>query len=197
MDMNQIQAYSNYSKDSRMNEPVKNTVKATSEAVPKKHGKKLLENAAGTLVEGQPAAVYEKSDLITMLKKDTEARINQLRDMVASELKAQAGITASDDDIWKYLANGKVTVSEAAKEQAKELVSENGYYGVEQTSDRILKFAQALSGDDKSKADKLLAAFKKGYDNATKAWGKELPEICKKTYEAVEEKFNNWMSEDE
>ena len=56
-------------------------------------------------------------------------------------------------------------------------------------------FAKALSGGDVSKADLLLDAFKKGYEEATGAWGKELPEISKKTYEAVEEKFAAWKNE--
>ena len=34
----------------------------------------------------------------------------------------------------------------------------------------------------------------KGFDEATKAWGKELPEISKKTYEAVEKKFEAWKN---
>ena len=37
--------------------------------------------------------------------------------------------------------------------------------------------------------------FKKGYEQATKAWGKDLPDISKQTYEAVEEKFAAWKNE--
>ena len=40
--------------------------------------------------------------------------------------------------------------------------SVNGYWGVEKTSDRILDFAKALAGNDPSKAQKLLDAFKEG-----------------------------------
>ena len=41
----------------------------------------------------------------------------------------------------------------------------------------------------------LLDAFKKGYEEATGAWGKELPSISKDTYKAVEEKFAAWKEE--
>ena len=34
-------------------------------------------------------------------------------------------------------------------------IAEDGYWGVEKTSDRILDFAKALSGGDKDKADEL------------------------------------------
>ena len=60
-------------------------------------------------------------------------------------------------------------------------VAEDGYWGAEQTSDRILSFAKALSGDDPDKAEELLNAFKKGYSQATKSWGGNLPSLCSDT----------------
>ena len=35
----------------------------------------------------------------------------------------------------------------------------------------------------------MIDAFKKGYEQAEKTWGGELPEISKKTYDAVLDKF--------
>jgi hypothetical protein len=61
-------------------------------------------------------------------------------------------------------------------------------------SDRILDFAKALSGDDPDKADAMLEAFKKGFEQATKAWGDKLPDISQRTYDAVVEKFNKWKN---
>ena len=161
------------------------------------------------------AVVYEKSPvtetvtnknsgidreaIIAQMKADNEARMNQLKDIVTKMMQGQgnAFAMASGDDIWSFLASGDYTVTEAAKLQAQEDISENGYWGVEQTSDRILDFAKALSGGDVSKADELLDAFKKGYEEATGAWGKELPDISKETYKAVEEKFEAWKKEAE
>lgn len=161
-----------------------------------KSGRVLMKTEAGTLVEGTPAAVYERSSLIEELKNDAEKRTAELSSMVKDLMSTQAGISnASDDDVWKFLASGNFTVSEAAKVKAKELISEGGYYGVEKTSERILQFAKALSGGDASKADSLLDAFKKGYEQATKSWGKELPDICKDTYDKVVEKFDSWKNE--
>lgn len=141
----------------------------------------------------------DREAIIAQMKADTEARMNQLTDIVKKMMAGQgnAFATASGDDIWSFLASGDYTVTEAAKLQAQEDISENGYWGVEQTSSRILDFAKALSGGDVSKADELLEAFKKGYDEATKAWGKELPSITKDTYKAVEEKFAAWKAESE
>ncbi len=158
------------------------------------------------------AVVYEKSNetetikpnklsaadrdaIIAQMKADTDARMAQMQDLVRKMMQGQGNALAQSDDIWKFLASGDYTVSEAAKLQAQEDISENGYWGVEQTSQRILDFAKALAGNDPDKADELLEAFKKGYKEATGAWGKELPEISKKTYEAVEEKFAAWKEE--
>ena len=143
-------------------------------------------------------AGIDREALIAQMKADTEARMNQLTSIVQLMMTGQGkafSLATGNDDIWKFLASGDYTVSEAAKLQAQEDISEKGYWGVEQTSQRILDFAKALSGGDVSKADLLLDAFKKGYKEATGAWGKELPEISKKTYEAVEEKFAAWKEE--
>ena len=77
----------------------------------------------------------------------------------------------------------------------KAAISEDGYWGVNQTSQRIFDFAVALSGGDSEQMDKMLAAFKKGFDQATKAWGKSLPSISSQTYDAVLEKFEAYKNQ--
>lgn len=135
--------------------------------------------------------------LIQKLKQDSEDRINQLKDIVTQMMTKQGNAIGKADDIWSFLASGNYTVDEAARKKAAEEVSEDGYWGVNQTSDRIVDFAKALSGNDASKADLLLDAFKKGFKEATKTWGKELPDISQKTYDAVIEKFEKWKNGDE
>ncbi len=46
----------------------------------------------------------------------------------------------------------------------------------------------------KDKADELLNAFKKGFSQATGAWGDKLPSICQDTYDAVVKKFDDWKN---
>jgi len=154
--------------------------------------------------------VYEKSSdtekvtsnkdntaIIAKMKADAEARTSQLRSIVEQLITKQGTAfgKASDDDMWKFLAKGEFTVSADVKAQAQADIAEDGYWGVEQTSDRILDFAKALAGNDPDKAEEMLEAFKKGFDEATKAWGDELPEISQKTYDAVLEKFEAWKNE--
>lgn len=139
----------------------------------------------------------DNSAIIAKLKADAEERTSQLRSIVEQLITKQgtAYANASDDDIWKFLAKGDFTVSPDVKAQAQADIAEDGYWGVEQTSDRILDFAKALAGDDPEKAEEMLEAFKEGFKQATEAWGDELPEISQKTYDAVIEKFEAWKNE--
>jgi len=66
--------------------------------------------------------------------------------------------------------------------------------GVKQTSERAIEFAKALSGGDPSKAALLKDAIEKGYKAAEKAWGGELPEICKQTQEATLKGLDDWAN---
>ncbi|MBQ6134563.1 MAG: hypothetical protein IJI65_10460 [Lachnospiraceae bacterium] len=158
------------------------------------------------------AAVYERSAesktvsaknmnvdrdaLVAQLKADSEAQVKSLMDIVNKTISGQgkAFSMASGDDMWKFLASGNFTVDAETKAQAQKDIAEDGYWGVEKTSDRIVDFAKALSGGDEKKADELIGAFKKGFEQATKAWGKTLPDISQKTYDRVLEKMDNWKN---
>ncbi len=136
----------------------------------------------------------DREAIISQLKADQEARQNQLYDIVRKTIEGQGKTIANSDDMWKFLAGGDFTVDAATKAKAQEDISEDGYWGVNQTSDRILDFAKALAGDDPSKADQMLDAFKKGYEEATKTWGKDLPDLTKQTFDAVIKKFEDWKN---
>ncbi len=96
--------------------------------------------------------------------------------------------------MWKFLASGDYTVDAQTAKDAKDAISEDGYWGVNQTSQRIFDFAVSLSGGDSEKMDKMLEAFKKGFSQATKAWGKNLPDISSQTYDAVINKFDDYKN---
>ena len=142
--------------------------------------------------------VTKKTDyaLIEKLKADAEQRTAQLRSLVEKMMTKQGVAIGTADSMWSFLAKGDFTVDAETQAQAQADIAEDGYWGVEQTSDRILDFAKALSGNDPEKADLLLDAFKKGFEEATKTWGDELPEISQRTYDAVLEKFEQWKNGD-
>ena len=164
---------------------------------------KQTENTSSTGV------VYEKSnetvgsstktykpntELIAKLKADADERTAQMRTLVERLMTQQGttfGIANSGDSMWKFLAGGNFTVDAATKAQAQADIAEDGYWGVKQTSQRILDFATALTGGDPSQIEKMRNAFKKGYEQAEKTWGGKLPDISQQTYDAVMKGFDD------
>ena len=152
------------------------------------------------------AVVYEKSssdtkktytqdtNLIAKLKADAEHRTSQFKNLVEQLLTKQNKTFQTATDFFQALQRGEIEVDAATKAQAQEDVSEDGYWGVKQTSERILDFAKALTGGDPSKIDEMKAAFEKGFKAAEKLWGGELPEISQKTYDAVMKGFEEWKN---
>jgi negative regulator of replication initiation len=141
----------------------------------------------------------DRAALVSQLKADQEQRQTQLLDIVRQMMTKQAttyttATSGSSDDIWKFLASGDYTVDEAAKAQAQQDISEDGYWGVTQTAQRLFDFASALAGDDEEQMKKMQEAMQKGYDQATKAWGKDLPDISSKTLEAANKLFEDYYN---
>lgn len=147
------------------------------------------------------AAVYDKRELseddrkaiTAQLKADQEKRQSQLTDLVHNMLNTQTNTFGQANNIWQFLAKGEYTVDAATQKKAQEAISEDGYWGVKQTSDRIVSFATALAGNDSKQLEKMRDAFLKGYEKAEKTWGGKLPEISQKTYDAVLEKLDKLM----
>ena len=151
------------------------------------------------------SAVYESSSdsstynvknsaLIEQLKADSDNRISQMQSLVQKMFEKQGVKIGSADDMWKALASGDFTADADTIAQAKKDISEDGYWGVSQTADRILAFATALSGGDEAKMQQMKAAVEKGFQEATKSWGKNLPGISSDTHDAVMKKFFDWFT---
>lgn len=182
----------------------------TSQNTAKETEKKAAESGAATA--GETGVVYEPSkdaqavdsvkktytqntELVNKLKADAENHTKQLQNIVEQLMGKQSQTFGIANDMWKFLASGNFEVDAATKAQAEKDVAEDGYWGVEKTSDRIIDFATALTGGDPDKIEEMREAFKKGYAQAEKTWGGELPDISKRTYDAVMEKFDKLAEE--
>lgn len=134
------------------------------------------------------------ASVVAQLKADQETRMAQMQSLVTKMFSKQGITIGTADDMWKALAGGNFTADADTIAQAKEDISEDGYWGVKQTSERIFSFAQALAGDDEEKMTKMKEAFEKGFKEATKTWGKELPGISQDTRDAVLKKFDDYFA---
>ena len=137
----------------------------------------------------------DRAALVQQLKEDQETRKSQFMSLVQKMMTGQAEAYAkTDDGIWKFLASGNFTVDAATKAQAQQDISEDGYWGIKQTSQRRFDFASALAGDDEDKMREMQAAMEKGFKQATGAWGKDLPEICSNTLSAANKLFEDYYA---
>ncbi len=165
----------------------------------------------------EASAVYEKSETvekatydvknqknpkvdqatIDKLKADAEARFASLASLVEKCLSKQGETYqfATLSDLMKGVVEGKVEVDPKVVEQAKKDVAEDGYWGVEQTAERIVSFAKALTGGDASKLEEMRKAIDKGFGDAEKVWGDKLPEISAKTRDRINEMLDEWAAE--
>jgi len=128
----------------------------------------------------------QKEAFIDMLRK---IYLNQGNKALEAGIKLIGG-KLPDQNLAEFISGLKP--DQETIDKAKEAISEDGYYGVKQTSERILSFAKAIAGDDPAKIEDMRAAVEMGFKAAKEAWGKELPDICKDTYEAVMKGFDSW-----
>ena len=139
----------------------------------------------------------ERAALVKSLKDDLNNQMSRFTNMMVQNFQKQ-GINASmanGDDYWKMMASGNYTVDAKTKAEAQEAISEDGFWGVKNTSQRIFDFAAAMAGDDPEKMKKFQAAVEKGFSQAEDAWGGSLPSICGETHEAVNKLFDDYYEQ--
>ena len=174
---------------------------------PKKEGKTDVkeEKALGSALEkdvaiigkGTPKAVtYDKPvaskdhEAMEKLWAESDKAHSQLKELVRQLIENQ-GMTFRD------LVGGDKTVpvDEATRVKAQEMIGEGGFLSAESVSERIVDFAKAISGGDKGKLETLRSAIDKGFAEAKKIFGGQLPEISAKTYDLIQEKLDAWQKE--
>lgn len=137
----------------------------------------------------------ERTALIEQLKNDSQSRMDSFKRMVTDMLNQQGFAFKNSDDMWRLLAKGDYTVDAKTAQEAKEAVSEDGEWGVNKTAERMFEFAKAYAGDDDAKMEKMMNAFKKGFEQAEKLWGGKLPEISYQTYDKMYELYDDYKKE--
>ena len=152
-------------------------------------------NNTDKVTYSKPQTVKPDMKRVEQLKKEADNALAPLRQMVENLLKEQ-GMTFKDVSL-KANEGKLVQIDDATRAEAQRLISEDGEYGIEQTSNRLLEFAKAISGDDKTKYNQLKAAIEEGFSQAQEAWGGELPDICKKTIDSTLEKLDKWANSKE
>ena len=112
-----------------------------------------------------------------------------LRNLVVKTLQEQ-GL-----ELQFSTGDSEVNFKTMTQEEAQKLVSEDGYFGVEKTSQRIVDFAINGFGNDPSKLQEMKDAIDQGFSDAQEAFGGALPDISQQTYDAIMEKLDNFAAQ--
>lgn len=117
---------------------------------------------------------------------EIQGSVHQLiRDMLERQGISEEQLQAGDVE--------DVTVDEAARQKAAEMIGPGGPLSPEAVSDRIVDFSIAVFGGDKSKIDVIRTSIDRGFDEAEKILG-SLADVSVKTYDLIQEKLDNWVN---
>jgi hypothetical protein len=110
----------------------------------------------------------------------TQAGVNQL-------------IKPSGVDLSQLIYNGK-PITDLSQDEAKALISEDGYFGIKNTARRIYDFVAGKAGEDPEKLQAARDAVLKGFKDAETLFGGKLPDISYKTLDKLLEMIDEKIS---
>lgn len=136
------------------------------------------------------AAKAEQLEEIKAGRKESQQKqfaqiISQIQSTVVQ--KSQGDIVEVNaqafKDFLKDIGYTGKAIASLDKEDAAELVSEDGFFGVTQTSERIAQFVVAGAGDDEKLLREGREGVLQGFKEAEALWGGKLPDIAYDTIE--------------
>ena len=159
------------------------------------------------------ADLYKKYEEISAKKKDeikqhfSEIR-EQLKESSANfssisldiqfkiEISSKSDFEINRDEFQNFLKdigyNGK-NIAELSVDEAKELVSEDGFFGITKTAQRIADFVLNGAGDDEKLLRAGRAGILQGFKEAQQIWGEKLPDISYQTIDKALQSIDDRM----
>ncbi|MEW6602666.1 MAG: hydrogenase-4 component G [Nitrospirota bacterium] len=144
-------------------------------------------DSAGKAAENTVSAEVNRLIIKMHVKITTESR---------EHIGTQAGIKKHSEtpglNLSKIMYNGR-PITELSQDEAKALISEDGFLGVKNTARRIADFALKMAGDDPERLQTARDAVMKGFKEAESIFGGTLPDISydtiNKVLEIIDEKI--------
>jgi len=156
---------------------------------------------------------YKQTEIkTTFTEKISKEEVSEIKDKIQQNANAialnstsvQLNLTAQEkfeiayNDFQGFLKDigydGK-PIAELSKEEATELISEDGLFGIKQTSERIANFVINGSGGDEDRLRAGREGMLQGFADAKNIWGSELPEISQLTMSKATEMVDAYMQE--
>ena len=153
-------------------------------------------NAKG--VYTQKLTKDEVVELKEQISQNTSIFMSNSTRVQDSVFGSASGFDREYNDFQSFLSDigyaGK-PIAELSQNEASELVSEDGFFGINKTSQRVADFVIQGSGGDEELMREGRKGVIQGYEDAKRAWGGELPEISQKTQERTLELIDRAMME--
>jgi len=166
-------------------------------------------NATNTTLENSNP--YEEASSQTTEELTVEEQINKSAVEVSLSMNAQiilfamdsqelaSNNTAAQNSILDFLSGKEVEgelsladigyegkpITELSEEEASALISEEGFFGISETSQRVADFVFGFAGDDLDILEQGREGIIKGFEEAQEMWGGELPQISYDTQAAT------------
>ncbi|HEG0275272.1 TPA: hypothetical protein SB285_000924 [Campylobacter coli] len=135
---------------------------------------------------------FQQQTMSTVLNtSNAQAGINDL--LGGNDLNSVKSML-SDIDFASLGYNGKNPLT-MNTDELNQLISEEGFFGIDNTANRIADFVIKGAGNDVEKLKKGLEGIKQGFEQAEKIWGGELPQISQDTIEATIKKVSDRIDE--
>ena len=173
--------------------PANNTTPDTSLTAPQDT---YTPSAAASAASTQSPTVRGPADpaAIRNLLRDTNHQIEAVRRLLSSAL----GRTDSTGQGWWAQRAENLNLTDAERAEAQALVAEDGFFGVSQTTDRIMDFARAMVGSNASpeQIEEMRVAVQRGFDDVARMFGgfNNLPEVTRDTHASIMAQFDDWAA---
>jgi len=171
-----------------------NTQNANANKKPAASANDLFQSPVDTFIPSKNIKGAADPGKLDQLWRDTDYAMDAVRKLISSALGRD---DASGQGFWAVRSKN-IKLSEADRAHAQQLVSEDGFFGVKQTTDRLVGFAKAMVGEGASEAqiEKMRAAVQKGFDEVARMFGgfDKLPQVTKDTHAAVMKAFDDWKA---
>jgi hypothetical protein len=159
----------------------------------KKQDRAGAADGSKTAAKVSELSASERAALIRSIRIKQAEQQQQFLRMIRNTFGTQATAAGSADSIRKSaLFSGGLSANAAAQAAAQTAVSEDGVYGVSQTSNRLFQIAVSMSGGNPAVMRSLQNAILAGYSQAASDWGTDLPGICAETLKATNQLFSNY-----
>ncbi|MEA1914045.1 MAG: hypothetical protein U9N30_01900, partial [Campylobacterota bacterium] len=159
---------------------------ALSNAMMHKDGEKLGKETDSSSVEDQinksavEVSISMNAQIVLfsmnsgdLVKDNTLAQQNVLSFLSGAEVDGQLSL--------KDLGYEGKPITELSVSEATALIGDDGFFGIEQTSQRVADFVFNFSGDDIELLEKGREGIVQGFNEAQEMWGGDLPQISHDT----------------